>query len=208
MVANNPPRWRGQRVKHREAVALCVLSSSLLLAGELAVPVLQDVYVRYLQPVVADPVILGVRLMLVVFAFTTSLGAILVDLGGWYFLRGRIPRGRFLVGLGVGFTSLSLANKLSYYTLVYGTPLAFLVPLATSLTGLGILFGLTAHLVMGRHGRKVSKRLASAMRRWRRARRADARAANPRSARSGESSANRGPSDPSPEPDREDRSST
>src|SRR3972149_855729 len=125
--------WRKRRAKNRDAVVLCVLSAGFLLAGELLVPVLQEVYSLYIEPVLGDPLLL--------FAFTTSLGAFLVMTGGWYFIRHLVPRGRFLVGLGVGLTSLSLVNKLSYYTLVYGTPPGFLVPLATSLTGLGILFG-------------------------------------------------------------------
>jgi hypothetical protein len=169
--------WRRRRVKNRDAVALCVLSSAFLLAGELLVPVLQQVYLQYLEPVIGDPLLLTFRGLLVVFAFTTSLGAVLVLLGGWYFMQPRIPRGRFLVGFGVGLTSLSLANKLSYYTLVYGTPLAFLVPLATSLTGLGILFGFVAHIFMGRHGQALRKRLSSALR-DRRIRRMNGRAGN------------------------------
>jgi hypothetical protein len=165
-MADSRPWWR-KRVKHRDAVALCVLSSSFLMAGELMVPVLQQVYLQYLEPVLGDPLLLTFRGLLVVFAFTTSLGAVLVLIGGWYFMQGRIPRGRFLVGFGVGLTSLSLANKLSFYTLAYGTPLAFLVPLATSLTGVGILFGFTAHLLMGRYGQIMRKRVISALRLWR-----------------------------------------
>jgi len=162
--------WRRRRVKHGDAVALCVLSSAFLLAGEFMVPVLQQVYLQYLEPVLGDPLLLTFRGLLVVFAFTTSLGAVLVLLGGWYFMQGRIPRGRFVVGFGVGLTSLSLANKLSYYTLAYGTPLAFLVPLATSLTGVGILFGFTAHILMGRFGQVMRKRVLSALRLWRQTR--------------------------------------
>lgn len=162
--------WWNRRIRHRDAVTLSVLSAAFLLAGELMVPVLAEVYFRYLAPVLDDPLVLVFRGLLVVFAFTTSLGAILVLLGGWYFMQDRIPRGRFLVGFGVGLTSLSLANKLSYYTLVYGTPLAYLVPLATSVTGVGIMFGLTAHILMGRYGRIVRTRLIAALRGWRQAR--------------------------------------
>jgi hypothetical protein len=139
------------------------------------VPVLQQVYHQYLEPVLGDPALLLFRGLLVVFAFTTSLGAILVNLGGFFFLRGKVPRGRFFVGLGVGLTSLSLVNKLSYYTLVFGTPLAFLVPLATSLTGLGIIVGLLAHIFMGRAGQALRKRLAARLQHWRETRRNGAR---------------------------------
>lgn len=170
-MATPRPWWRARRIKHRDAAALCVLSSALLLAGELTVPVLHEVYAKYLLPASSDPVLLAFRTILAAFAFTTTFGAILVLVGGWYFIQGRIPRGRFLVGLGVGLTSLSLVSKLSYYTLVYGTPLAYLVPLATSLTGVGILVGIAAHVSMGRYALYVKKRVAVAMRRWRRTRR-------------------------------------
>lgn len=175
------PWWR-RRAKNRDAVAICVLSSACLMAGELVVPVLQEVYVKYIEPALGDPLLLTFRATLVAFAFTTSLGAVLVNLGGWYFLRGLVPRGRFMVGLGVGLTSVSLLNKLSYYTLVYGTPLAFLVPLATSLTGLGILFGLAAYLLMGRFGQVVRKHFSARRRNHRRARASNGnQASRPRS---------------------------
>jgi len=170
-MARPRPWWKRRRVRHRDAVVLCVLSSAFLAAGELTVPVLAEVYARYLEPVLGDPLVLALRALLVVFAFTTALGAILVLLGGWYFLRGRVPRGRFLVGLGVGLTSLSLVSKLAYYTLTRGSPLAFLLPLATSLTGVGILFGLAAHTVMGQYALLAKKRAALLWRRWRLARR-------------------------------------
>ena len=172
--------WRKRRAKNRDAVVLCVLSASFLLAGELLVPVLQEVYSLYIEPVLGDPLLLTVRALLVLFAFTTSLGAFLVMTGGWYFIRHVVPRGRFLVGLGVGLTSLSLVNKLSYYTLVYGTPLAYLLPLATSLTGVGIVFGFTAHVLMGRFGQVVRRRVISAWRERRRARKGSSRSPKPR----------------------------
>jgi len=170
-MARHRSWWSLKRIKHRDAVVLCVLSAAFLLAGELTVPVLGEVYVEYLQPVVGDPLLLAVRTLLVVFAFTTSLGVVLVLLGGWYFLLGHVGRGRFLVGLGIGLTSLSLASKLAYATLVYGTPLAFLVPLATSLTGVGIMFGVAAHTLMGQYALLLKRRVHVAWRRWRRAHR-------------------------------------
>ncbi len=159
-----------RRIKHRDAVGLSVLAASFLLAGELTVPVLAEIYAKYLLPVEGNPALLALRFLLAAFAFTTALGAILVLLGGWYFMQGRIPRGRFLVGLGVGLTSLTLASKLAYATLVYGTPLAYLVPLATSLTGIGMMFGLAAHTSMGRYALFMKKRMQAAWRRWKRAR--------------------------------------
>jgi hypothetical protein len=161
--------WELRRIKHRDAVVLCVLSASFLFAGEMTVPILSEIYVKYLEPVQGNPVLLLVRTMLASFAFTTALGAVLVLVGGWYFMQGRLPRGRFLVGLGIGLTSLTLVSKLAYATLVYGTPLAYLVPLATSLTGIGMLFGVGAHTAMGQYALLIKKRVRTMWRRWRRA---------------------------------------
>ena len=167
---------------HRDAVALCVLSAAFLFAGELTVPVLQELYFQYLQPIQGDPIQLAFRTLLVAFAFTTALGAILVLLGGWYFMQNRVGRGRFLVGLGIGLTAVSLANKVAYATLVYGTPLAFLLPLATSLTGLGILLGVIAHVFMGQYALLMKRRMRVVWRRWRRSHRVrTARRARPTS---------------------------
>ena len=166
------PWWRLRRIKHRDAVALCILSSAFLFAGELTVPILQQIYTQYLEPVQSNPALLAFRLGLILLGYTTAFGALLVLLGGWYFLRGAIPRGRFCVGLGIGLTSLLLVSRIAYSTLAFGTPLAYLVPLATSLTGLGILFGVAAHTTMGSYALLVKRRAALAIRRWRRARRA------------------------------------
>ncbi|HEV8595511.1 MAG TPA: hypothetical protein VGR51_08285, partial [Thermoplasmata archaeon] len=65
--------------------------------------------------------------------------------------------------------SLTLVSKLAYATLVYGTPLAYLVPLATSLTGIGMLFGVGAHTAMGQYALLIKKRVRTMWRRWRRA---------------------------------------
>lgn len=163
--------WQRGRVKHRDAVLLCILSAAFLLAGELATSALRDIFDQYLAPVLSDPPQFLLRAILVVLAFTTSFGAVLVLLGGWSFLHGRIGQGRFLVGLGVGITSLILVSRLAYQTLVSGTPLTYLVPLATSLTGLGILFGVAAHTVMGQYALILKRRAAAVWRRWRRAHR-------------------------------------
>lgn len=163
--------WRMRRIKHRDAVALCTLSASLLLAGEFANPVLLDIYHNFLEPVLGQPAVLAFRAVLAIFAFTTSFGVVLVLLGGWYFLLGRIGRGRMLVGLGVGLTSLSLFSRLAYAILVYSTPLPLLLPLATTFTGLGILCGVMAHTLMGQYALLLKKQAQTAWRRWRRSRR-------------------------------------
>lgn len=157
-----------RRIKHRDAVTLCVLSASCLLAGELTTPILGQIYVQYLAPYLGSPAVFAVRALLAVFAFTTAFGAVLVLSGGWYFLQGRIGSGRMLVGLGVGLTSVSFASKLAYAVLVYDTPLRFLLPLATTLAGMGILFGFAAHVVMGQYALLLKKRARIVFRRWRR----------------------------------------
>lgn len=163
--------WRMRKVKHRDAVALCVLSSAFLLAGEMANPVLLGVYDRYLAPVLDEPGLFLVYALLALFAFTTAFGACLVLLGGWYFLQGRVPRGRFLVGLGIGVTSLGLASRLAYHTLVTGSPVPFLLYLTTSFSGLGILLGVSAHTLMGQYALLLKKHARIVLRRWRKARR-------------------------------------
>jgi len=165
--------WRMRRVKHRDGVALCVFSSALLLAGELTsteVGSLRWIYREYLSASVMNPLVFVFQAVLALLAFTTAFGAILVSLGGWYFLIGRVARGRFLVGFGVGFTSLTILSKIAYSMLVTGSPLTYFIPLATTLTGLGILVGAAAHVVMGQYALLLKKHAKRVWRRWRRAR--------------------------------------
>ena len=177
------PWWKERRVKHRDAVVLCVLSASMLLAGEFAGPAnpaFREIYDLYIAPVLDRPALLILNTLLAVLAFTTAFGAFLVLVGGWYFMRGRIPRGRFLVGFGVGLTSLGLLNRLAYATLVFGTPLTFLVPLAMTFTGIGILVGVAAHALMGQYALFLKRHANQAWRRWRRSRRGSPRRGNGR----------------------------
>ncbi len=163
--------WQRRRVKHRDAVVLCVLSSAFLLAGELTAPLLRDIWAKHLTPYLVNPPEFVLRATLALFAFTTAFGAVLVLTGGWFFLRGNIPRGRFLVGLGVGVTGLSLVSKLAYWTLVSGAPWTYLWTLASTLTGIGVLLGVGAHMAMGRYALVLKKRVGAVWRRWRRPRR-------------------------------------
>lgn len=163
--------WQKRRIKHRDAVALCVLSASFLLAGELSNPVLVEIYARYLAPHLANPPLFLFYGSLAVLGFTTAFGAALVLLGGWYFLQGRIPRGRFFVGLGIGLTSLGFASRLAYHTLTAGSPIPFLEFLTTTLTGVGVLLGLASHTLMGQYALLLKKHARTAWRRWRRSRR-------------------------------------
>ena len=176
-MARTTSWWKARRVKHRDALLLCILSSAFLLAGELTTnPVLAYVYSQYLAPYFDEPLVLVYNTALAGLAFTTAFGAVLVLVGAAYFVQARIARGRFFVGLGIGLTSLSLASRIAYATLVEGTPLAFLVPLAKSPTGVGILLGVAAHTVMGQYALLLKKHARQAWRRWRRARRAPRRA--------------------------------
>jgi len=163
--------WRARRIKHRDAIILCVISASFLLAGELANPFLFTIYQAYLVPVLDSPALFALYAILAVLAFTTAFGAVLVLLGGLYFSRGRVPRGRFFVGFGIGLTFLGLVSRLAYHTLVTGSPVPFLLFLTTTATGLGILFGVAAHAVMGQYALLLKKRAVRAWRRWRRHRR-------------------------------------
>ncbi len=172
--------WQRRRVKHRDGVALCVLSSSLLLAGEMTAPVLPEIYRLYLGPVLGDPPVFLLRAVLALLAFTTAFGAVLVLAGGWFFLAGRVSRGRFLVGLGVGFTALTIVSRIAYAALVSGTPLTFFLPLATTLSGLGVFVGVAAHTVMGQYALLLKRHAWTVWRRWRRARRRELRAARAR----------------------------
>src|SRR3990170_3989757 len=77
-MASRRAWWQRRRVKHR------------------------DIWAKHLTPYLVNPPEFVLRATLALFAFTTAFGAVLVLTGGWFFLRGNIPRGRFLVGLGVG----------------------------------------------------------------------------------------------------------
>ena len=167
--------WRLRQVRHRDAVALSVLSSASLLAGELANQDLPTLYARYLGPVANDPALFVLRLGLILLAFTTVFGGILVLLGGIHFSWGRVSRGRFLLGLGVGFGLIGLLGKIAQATLATGTPMGVLVTLTTTLTGLGILLGVASQVIMAEYALMLKKHARNAWRQWRRANRPAAR---------------------------------
>src|SRR2546426_7022860 len=100
-MATEKTWWRMRRVKHRDGVALCILSSALLLAGELTtteVGSLRWIYGQYLSTSVANPPLFVFQAVLAVFAFTTAFGAILVSLGGGVFFFGPGGPGPVFVG--------------------------------------------------------------------------------------------------------------
>src|SRR5207247_9070526 len=89
------------------------------------------------------------------------------------------PAGRVPGGSDARFTSLTRASRLAYTDLIGATLLDFSSPLATTVTGLGILLGTMAHTVMGQYALLLKKHAQAAWQRWRRARRT-AREAEPR----------------------------
>src|SRR2546422_8687780 len=159
--------WRMRQIRHRDAVALAVLSASLLLAGELANQDIQSVYQKYIVPSGAlnNPGFLILIVTLVILGFTTYFGGVFVLLGGLHFSWGRVSRGRFLVGLGIGVSLIGLLSRLAQAGLVTGTPLPAIVPYTTSLTGLGILLGFVSHTLMAQYAILLEKH---AKRLWRR----------------------------------------
>src|SRR5256712_7551611 len=172
-MAKAKPRswWRMRQIRHRDAVALAVLSASLLLAGELANQDIQGVYQKYIVPSGAlnNPGFLILIVTLVILGFTTYFGGVFVLLGGLHFSWGRVSRGRFLVGLGIGVSLIGLLSRLAQAVLVTGTPLAAIVPYTTSLTGLGILLGFVSHTLMAQYAILLKKHAKRVWRRWRKA---------------------------------------
>ena len=163
--------WRMRQIRHRDAVALAVLSASLLLAGELANQDIQGVYEKYVVPSGAlnNPGFLILIVALIILGFTTYFGGVFVLLGGLHFSWGRVSRGRFLVGLGIGVSLIGLLSRLAQAVLITGTPLAAIVPYTTSLTGLGILCGFASHTLMAQYAILLKKHAKRVWRRWRKA---------------------------------------
>lgn len=164
--------WRRKKIYHRDAVALSSLSSACLLAGELVYQGgLPWVYASYLAPVENQPLLFVVNLMLSLLAFTSVFGGILVLIGGVNFLWGRVSRGKFLLGLGVGLSALGLARLAAYYTLTLGSPFILFSVETTSLIGIGVLLGVASDVMMGEYALMLKKHAKSAWRQWRQGRR-------------------------------------
>ena len=170
--------WRMRQIRHRDAVVLSVLSASCLLAGEVANSNLSDLYVTYIVPYLANPPVLVVLIALTLLGFTTYFGGIFVLLGGLHFSWGRVGRGRFLTGLGLGISFLGLIGRIARAILAagtsespFGTPMIELAAFTTTLTGLGILLGIGSHTLMGQYALLLKKHARRVWRRWRRSRR-------------------------------------
>src|SRR6266566_3729050 len=116
---------------------------------------------------------------LTILGFTTVFGGIFVLLGGLHFSWGRIGRGRFLTGLGLGVSLLGLVGKLSRTILAigratgkpFGDPVVALLAVSVGLTGPGILLGIGSHTLMGHYALMLKKHAKRIWRRWRKSRR-------------------------------------
>src|SRR5437867_6159454 len=150
--------WRMRRIKHRDAAVLSVLAAAFLLAGELANDDIRVLYRQYIveSGVVNNAAILVVVVALIVLGFTTYFGGIFVLLGGVHFSWGRVSRGRFLVGLGIGVSLLGFVGRLARATLA-DTAVLELITIASSLTGLGLLSGLASHSLMSQYALLLKK---------------------------------------------------
>src|SRR5881296_4579678 len=143
--------WRMRQIRHRDAVALAVLSAAFLLAGELVNQDIPSVYEKYIvqSGALNNLGFLFLIVALIILGFTTYFGGIFVLLGGLHFSWGRVGRGRFLLGLGLGVSLLGLVGRLSRTILTtgkpFGDPLVALLAVATGLTGLGVVLGIGSH---------------------------------------------------------------
>jgi len=169
-MAKDSSWWRLRQIRHRDAVALCVVSAACLLAGELANQHIPGVYEKYIleRGALSNPGLLLLIVFLVIIGFTTYFGGIFVLLGGLHFSWGRVGRGRFLVGLGVGVSLLGLTSRLA--RAVLESSFDEIIPLTTSLTGVGILLGIGSHSLMGKYALMLKKHARRVWRRWRKAR--------------------------------------
>ncbi len=160
--------WSLRKLRHRDAVILSMLSSACLLAGELVNQDIRGAYDLYLQPVVGNPPVFVFTLILTILAFTTYFGGIFVLLGGLHFSWGRVGRGRFLVGLGLGISVIGLVSRLARATLTPGGLDVEIRQFTATITGIGVLLGIGSHMLMGQYALMLKKHAKKAWRRWRR----------------------------------------
>jgi len=161
--------WRRKKVYHRDAVILSSLSSALLLAGQL--PIQQNLYQEYLVSVAHEPLLFVFDVVLLLLAYMSYFGGILVLIGGVNFLWGRAARGRFLLSLGVGLSAISLLKLAALAVLTTGSPVSFLLFFVTSLAGLGLLTGFASYALMHEYALMLKKHAKNMWHQWRRARR-------------------------------------
>src|SRR6267143_2368555 len=166
--------WRLRQVRHRDAVILSLVSAACLLAAELTETAnsclsppcsVSAIYHDFIVPYLDNPPIVLVLITLTLLGFTTYFGGIFVLLGGLHFSWGRIGRGRFLTGLGLGVSLLGLVGKLSRTILAigratgkpFGDPVVALLAVSVGLTGPGILLGIGSHTLMGHYALMLKK---------------------------------------------------
>src|SRR5437016_541967 len=120
MAKKEPSWWRLRQIRHRDAVILAILSASCLLGGQITDNATQcasppcsisGIYEDYVAPYLNNPPVLVVLILLALLGFTTYFGGIFVLLGGLHFSWGRVGRGRFLLGLGLGVIFRGLAGR-------------------------------------------------------------------------------------------------
>jgi hypothetical protein len=186
-MAKDKSWWRLRQIRHRDAVILSVLAASCLLGGQLTDNVanctslgsqpcsITGIYQDYIVPYLNNPPVLVALIALALLGFTTYFGGIFVLLGGLHFSWGRVGRGRFLLGLGLGVSLLGLIGRLSRMILTtgkpFGDPLVALLAVTASLSGLGILLGIASHTLMGEYALMLKKHAKRVLRRWRKSRR-------------------------------------
>ena len=172
--------WRLKQIRHRDAVVLSVVSSAFLLAGQ--VPLQEGLYATYLAPVAQQPLLFLAKAVLLILAYTTYFGGILVLMGGVNFLWNRVGRGRFLVSLGIGVSLLLLLKQLALAILLTGSPMAVILVFTTGLSGIGMLLGFVSYTLMGEYALMLKKHARTVWRRWRKAHRPTRRNGRSRSA--------------------------
>jgi|SRR5205807_7930744 len=183
-MAKDKSWWRLRQVRHRDAVILSLLAAACLLGGQLTENVancpsppcsIGGIYQDYIVPYLNNPPVLVLLVALALLGFTTYFGGIFVLLGGLHFSWGRIGRGRFLLGLGLGVSLLGLIGRLSRTILTsgkpFGDPFRALLAVVAGLSGLGILLGIVSHTLMGEYALMLKKHAKKAFRRWRKSRR-------------------------------------
>ena len=143
-----------RKVRNRDGVLLCATTSILLFVGELTNAVLRTVIGDTLRTE-PNALFAAGALILVFLAYTSAFGAFLAIVAGVLFGHSHVPRGRFFLGLGVGFSIIGLISKLSLVAL--GGDSNF-IPWLTTFTGAGVLCGVAAQIVMGHHVMVLKKR--------------------------------------------------
>lgn len=161
--------WRLKKIYHRDAVVLSCVSSAFLLAGQIGNT--QGLYSQYLAAVVTEPLLFLLDTVLLVLAYMSYFGGILVLIGGINFLWGRVGRGRFLLSLGVGLSLISLLKQIALAVLTTGSPLAAASYFTSSLVGLGLLTGFASYALMHEYALILKKHAKNMWRQWRRSRR-------------------------------------